>query len=648
MDYEHIAARFANRKLTAGGSGFTARCPAHDDNRNSLSISRGQDGRTVVHCHVGCTPEAVVKAAGLTLADLFEATRGGNGHDHDPKPKPQPTPAAPPAYKIFATDVAAVEYLERRHGAWSTLWVYHNAQAEPVGVVVRWDTPTGKRILPVSRVEGGWANTGMPAPRPLYRLPDLLAKPSERVYVVEGEKAAEAGRDLGLLTTTSAHGAQAADKTDWTPLAGRDCVLLPDNDPAGQIYANQVAAILGRLTPPARVRIARMADAWPKLPPKGDLADVAAMDDAATVTAVLADLTAAVHEADPDEHLPRRAEVLSYATIKRKPITWLWPQRIALGKLTLIAGDPDVGKSMLTCDLAARVSTGVGWPDRPHEMCAPGSVVMMNAEDGSEDTIGPRLDAANANCRKVYDLRSVIVKDRESGKEVNIELCLATDIDIIERTLQRVEDCRLVIIDPITAYLGGTDSHKNAEVRGVLAPLSKLADRYNVSIVAVTHLNKSAGGPAIYRTMGSLAFAAAARAVWGVTKDKDDATRRLMIPVKNNIARSKEGLAYTIVSSVDGRDDSPPVIAWEADAIDMTADAAMGDPDQQRGASELDEAVEWLRAALADGPRQANELYDEATNGAGISKRTLERAKKVISVAYRDKIPGPWLWKLKV
>ena len=123
----------------------------------------------------------------------------------------------------------------------------------------------------------------------------------------------------------------------------------------------------------------------------------------------------------------------------------------------------------------------------------------------------------------------------------------------LDEAIELTPDCRLVIVDPITAYCGGVDSHKNAEVRGLLAPLSNLAERHEVAVVAVSHLNKSAGGSAIYRTMGSLAFTAAARAVWGVTKDKGDSQRRLMLPVKNNIAPDVMGLAYSIRDAGDDR-----------------------------------------------------------------------------------------------
>ena len=133
--------------------------------------------------------------------------------------------------------------------------------------MIRWDRPEGKRIRPVSLYSDGWRIAGMPEPRPLYRLPDLVG--AERVFIVEGEKAVEAARSLGLVATTSAHGAESAGKTGWTPLAGKETLVLPDNNYAGEGYKGDVAAILARLTPAPTIKVARL----PGLPDGGDIAD---------------------------------------------------------------------------------------------------------------------------------------------------------------------------------------------------------------------------------------------------------------------------------------------------------------------------------------------------------------------------------------
>ena len=128
--------------------------------------------------------------------------------------------------------------------------------------------PSGKEdIRPVARRGDRWTIGGMPEPRPLYCLPDLAG--ADRVYITEGEKAADAARAIGLTATTSAHGSQSPDKTDWSPLAGKECVILPDNDDPGGKYADAVAAILAKLTPAPVVKVVELPD----LPDHGDIAD---------------------------------------------------------------------------------------------------------------------------------------------------------------------------------------------------------------------------------------------------------------------------------------------------------------------------------------------------------------------------------------
>ena len=253
------------------GQGWVARCPAHDDRRPSLCITTGDDGRALVHCHAGCTPKAVIGALGLTLADLMPAdgARSGRRKRSGPPRERQSGERGRNERRAHATADDAIACLEERHGPLSARWTYHSADGESVGVIVRWDTPAGKDIRPVSKTAKGWIIEGMPEPRPLYRLPALLAGPEERVYVTEGEKAADAVTTIGLLATTSPHGAESAGKANWRPLAGREVVILPDNDDAGRGYARDVISILVRLSPAARIKIVDL----PGLAAKGDIYD---------------------------------------------------------------------------------------------------------------------------------------------------------------------------------------------------------------------------------------------------------------------------------------------------------------------------------------------------------------------------------------
>jgi hypothetical protein len=282
------------------GAGWCCKCPAHDDRNPSLSIRAGDDGRALVNCHARCSVDAVCGAIGLRTADLFtddpsrrnghapKTRRRGDGDENARKParggNSVTVAAVTTGARTFPTAREAVAELERRPGPRSTTWTYHDAAGEPVGLVVRWDFPAdpsdpeskpSKRILPVSRMAdgSGWCIGGMPTPRPLYGLPDLLATPAgSRVFIVEGEKAADAARAVGLTATTSPHGAKSASKADWFPVAGREVVILPDHDDAGEEYADDVAR-LATAAGAKSVRVVRLVELWAGMPEGGDMAD---------------------------------------------------------------------------------------------------------------------------------------------------------------------------------------------------------------------------------------------------------------------------------------------------------------------------------------------------------------------------------------
>ncbi len=321
--------------------------------------------------------------------------------------------------------------------------------------------------------------------------------------------------------------------------------------------------------------------------------------------------------------------------VQREQLEWLWPGRIPLGKLTLLAGDPGLGKSFVTLDIAARVSRGGAWPDLPILKRSPAGVVLLNAEDDLADTVAPRFDLIGGDDTYVVALKGV----RHLGQRRHFTL--ETDLPRLEEVLVLNPDTKLVIVDPISAYVGKVDSHKNSDVRGLLAPFAELASRFRVAIVAVTHLSKGTGNKAVYRAMGSLAFAAAARAVWAVVKDANDSQRRLLLPAKLNLAQDPDGMAYRIK---EGR------VVWEADPVRMHADDAFAAEAQAantrpRG-KERHEAKEWLSAELANGPVPSSDII-ELGGEFGFSRRTLQRAYKELGGTPRKQaFDGPWLWRL--
>ena len=259
-----LLAKFATVKKTS--SGWSARCPAHEDGQASLSIAEGRDGRVLLKCHAGCDHKKIVSALGVEERDLFDA-------DATPATATKKSTPSKPTSKAFTTADAAQKAYERTLGKPTHSWTYRDRETlDEVGRVLRWDRPDGKKdIRPLSRHADGWRLEHMAEPRPLYGVEFL--EDADRVYVVEGEKCCDAlfnEGGLGLASTTSSGGSNAASKSDWSPLAGREVVILPDADDAGRQYAATVAAILHELDPPATVRVVELDG----LDEGGDVADL--------------------------------------------------------------------------------------------------------------------------------------------------------------------------------------------------------------------------------------------------------------------------------------------------------------------------------------------------------------------------------------
>jgi putative DNA primase/helicase len=194
---------------------------------------------------------------------------------------------------------------------------------------------------------------------------------------------------------------------------------------------------------------------------------------------------------NPNGKVPASSVGQLLSEVVAEQVRWLWEKRIPLGKLTILDGDPGLGKSALLTDDAARVSVGRTWPDGAP--CEAGGVVICSAEDGLADTIRPRLDAAAGDPSKVLALATV--KD-EDGERV---LSIPEDLNIVRQGIERV-GAKLVIVDPIMAFLSGkSDSHKDQHVRRALAPLARLAEETGAAVVVVRHLNQTSGGNPLYR-----------------------------------------------------------------------------------------------------------------------------------------------------
>ncbi|MHC4393853.1 MAG: AAA family ATPase, partial [Planctomycetota bacterium] len=318
------------------------------------------------------------------------------------------------------------------------------------------------------------------------------------------------------------------------------------------------------------------------------------------------------------------------------------------GKTTLIAGDPGLGKSQQTLSLAATVSCGGLLPDGTR--AERGKVIVVSAEDDPADTIKPRLEVAGADLGNVFIVDFVRDGFYPDGTPAERGFSLSEDLQQLGKMIEDIGGVSLVVIDPVSAYLGRTDSHKNADVRAILAPLSKLAEQYGAAVVVVSHLNKTTGGNALARVNGSGAFGAAARAAYLVIRDPADDDRRLFLPMKNNLGADQTGLAFTI-ESVEVESAHGPIqtsrVVWDAEAVTMTATEALqataGDSDER---SAVADAAEWLAELLEDGPVPQPTVKAECGK-AGFSWATVRRAKSSLQVKAIKEGRTGWLWRLE-
>lgn len=331
------------------------------------------------------------------------------------------------------------------------------------------------------------------------------------------------------------------------------------------------------------------------------------------------------------------------ADVVTKEVAWLWPGLIARGKVTLIAGDPGLGKSLITLSLASVVSNGGRWP-ATREQCDEGEVLLISGEDDVADTIVPRLRAAGANLSKIRIIELVRVINPQTAKVSPRGFSLQTDMELLEHELAKHEGrISLVVIDPMGAFTGSTDSHKNSEVRFLLMPLSNLAAKFNAAIVAAHHLNKSSGGSAMYRITGSLGFVAMARAAFVVVKDKDVPARRLMMPVKNNLAVDTFGLAY----SMRANEKKIAYVSWEDKVVTgEEVDALLAAP-AKSDAPKMKEAVRWLGDQFIDTNSVAVAEIERRAEVKGLNMATVKKAKAELGIESRKGgVKDPWTWEM--
>jgi hypothetical protein len=316
------------------------------------------------------------------------------------------------------------------------------------------------------------------------------------------------------------------------------------------------------------------------------------------------------------------------ADVGEQEVDWVWAGRMAAGTLALIDGDPGTGKSAVAYDLTARVTSGYPMPGESARG-TPAGVVLLGAEDGLMDMVAPRLRAAGA------DLTRVFVYDRQRFGDR--PLVIPDDVALIADAAAEV-NARLVVVDPLTAFLDCNPASDQA-VRAALAPLVRMAERMRFGVLLLRHLTKGTGRT-LYRGLGSIGIVAAARTAMVTLPDPaaGGPHDHVLAVTKTNLA-SAPALAYRTVLR-----DSVPAVEWRGESTFAVAEA----DDAGAAHHALIAASDVLYAVLADGPIWADEVY-AAARRAGVSRRTLERAKRLLGVVSRKRGSGVgsrWFWVL--
>jgi hypothetical protein len=470
----------------------------------------------------------------------------------------------------------------------------------------KYETPAGTRV-----------RLSVP-PRAVPMMRDV----EQPLYITEGDKKADALASVGECCI-SLQGVQCwRVLEDWeeVKLYGREVVIAFDADvmvnPDVQKAMRGLAAFLRERGALVKYLL------WPER----CRGTKTGMDDYLANGGSILELRGWMRDQPVEESMPVGTLL---ADVEAETVEWLWERRIPLGKITVLDGDPDNGKSVLTTDLAARLTTGRPMPYDFGKTSSQAGVVILSAEDGVGDTIRPRFDAAGGDPSRVV----ILGNDDPFG--------IPEDLPELERAIERVS-AKLVIIDPIMAFLGeNVNSNSDKDVRSALKPLKQLAERTGAAVVIVRHLNKTPGGNVLYRGGGSIGIIGAARSGLIVGHHPHDEELRVLASQKHNLSMPPESLSYQITSAPNNPDAA--VIVYKG-VTEMNAKDILKPQVEEQERSAMDEAKGFLREMLASGEKPAADVKSEAES-VGVAWGTLKRAKVALGVN-PVKRGAFWYWSL--
>ena len=486
MDLHDILSRLQGVK--GGGGQWSARCPAHDDKRQSLSISQGKDGQVLLKCHTGCTVESITSALGIEVKDLFQK---------------QERPHVIATY-TYPTGAQKLRYSDKHFS---------------------WRHPDGK---------GGWENNRKGVPHSLYVAGDL----SGVVYVAEGEKDADNLHKLGYDAVSGEDGAGPGKwRKEYTEqLKGLFVVIFPDNDQVGKDYAQETASALMEVC--QEVRVLDLSRVWPEIPEHGDVSDLITQfgpEKAVEMITALIDQTPQWVPA-PDPFL---SCFKTLDTFEEEQATWLVPGWIPEGQITLVAADGGIGKTTLWCNLIAGLSNGTRCIlDPPGFQRQPRSVAFLTTEDSVRKKLKKKLRLAGAN------MRNIITPDFLADKEGALRDLKFGSRDM-ERFIRYFKPA-LCVFDPVQGFIPPDINmgSRNA-MRDCMAPLISLGEETGTTFLVICHTNKRKGAWGRDRIADSADLWDVSRSVLMAGYTEDQGVRYLSNE-KNNYAELQETLLFTI------------------------------------------------------------------------------------------------------
>ena len=585
LTLDEFAARLHNPKpFTSKGHypGYRSPCPAHDDKTPSFAVIE-KEGWLKVHCSTGCTEEAILRAMGLTEDDRRVVPLKAVARPSSP------TGQAKDTHYVY-TDQFGADVLRK---------VRFVRDGKKAFYQERWDSASGSWIKGLGDLNG---SADIP-----YRLPELIegVKAGKTVYINEGEKACDLLRSKGLVATCAKDG---AGPRKWKPshtawFRGATVVIVADRDEVGESYAKEVAVAVSTVARSVLVVQSKT---------EGE------HDDAYDHFTAGFSPAEFVSRADLEPYSPPTVQWVSASQVDPKPVDWLVRPYIARGMFTLLQGDPGEGKSYLSLALSSMVSNGCG-PEwfGPRE---PRDVLFLSSEDSMEYTIVPRLKLLEANLARIHCPLGLVTSDPDNPSP---RLMLdAEGLAALEAKIESTE-CDLIVIDPIIAFLDSkVDIHRQNETRAALSQVVGLAQRYNVALLGLIHMNKGSA-KALYKAIGSIDFVALARTVLMAGHDPDDRDRKAIVQVKSNIGPFGSSIGYEITAP-DG------LLVWTGNS-ELTADRMCESPAIQRECAKRDDCRDWLETLLAYGPYQSTAVL-EMGKEAGHTQATIYRAKTTLGV----------------